>query len=79
MFHARWMGNGSVLVAAAERTYVVTLSSWRTIEREVIPAMRAAGLTVTVRTTRFRYGTDLAAARFFPGLIKPDGRSADDQ
>ena len=77
VFHARWLTNGSVHVCAAARTYVATLSSWRPIEREIIPALRDAGLEVMVHSARIGHSKELAVARFFPGLTGRPPRSGE--
>ena len=77
VFHARWFRNGSVHVCAAARTYVATLSSWRPIEREIIPALQEIGFEVVIRKTRLGNGKELAAARFFPGLTGRPPRSGE--
>ena len=63
VFRARWLSQASIHVRASQRTYGAVLD-WRRVEREVIPALRQAGFEVTVHTSRFRYGTKIAAARF---------------
>ena len=77
VFHARWLRNGSVHVKEAARTYVATLSSWRPIEREIIPALVEIGLKVVVHGTRIGDGKELATARFFPGLAKRPPQSGE--
>ena len=69
VFRARWLSQGSVHVHAEARTYVA-ITDWRPLEREIIPALHMAGFEVEVRMSRFGYGTKIAAARFFPGLLK---------
>ena len=76
VFHARWLRNGSIHLRAAARNHVATLSSWRPIEREIIPALRKVGFEAVVHRVRIGDGKELAAGRFFPGLMtRPPGSS----
>ena len=71
VFHAHWRlpgMNGSVLVHASKRTYLANMS-WHTVDQEIAPALQATGLFVKVHDTRGSIGQELAASRFFPGLL----------